>query len=197
MKTSLNASSHTKRKNEIGMSPGEPAAQGNAELFAQLVRENKRAVFAVAQAKLRNSHDAEEVMQEVFIEAYRNFHKLKRPDGIGPWLYRATLYRCKDYFRKKSRREKRERIFMETAPRNPSTGAVPDSGISDALLQAIELLPRKYRQVLMLKHFAQLSYSEISNMTGLPHSTIGGRLHVATSKLRQILIQMGEGVDRK
>lgn len=179
------------------MAPGELAAQGNAELFAQLVRENKRAVFAVAQAKLRNSHDAEDVMQEVFIEAYRNFHKLKNPNGIGPWLYKATLYRCNDHFRKKSRREKRERIFTETVPGNPSTGAAPDSGISDVLLQAIELLPRKYRQVLMLKHFAQLSYSEISKMTGLPHSTIGGRLFAATSKLREILIKMGEGVDRK
>lgn len=179
------------------MAPDKPAAQGDAERFAQLVRENKRAVFAVAQAKLRNSHDAEDVMQEVFIEAYRKCRKLRNPNGIGPWLYKATLYRCNDHFRKKSRREKRERIFTETVSGNPSTGAPPDSGISDAVLEAIELLPEKYRQLLMLKHFAQLSYSEISNMTGLPKSKIGNRLQAARRKLREKLIEMGEGVDRK
>jgi RNA polymerase sigma-70 factor (ECF subfamily) len=179
------------------MVPGKPAAQGDAELFAQLVRENKRAVFAVAQAKLRNSHDAEDVMQEVFVEAYRKFRKMRNPNGIGAWLYKATLYRCNDHFRKESRRERRERIFTETVPSNPSTGAPPDSGISDAVLKAIELLPEKYRQLLMLKHFARLSYSEISNMTGLPQSKIGNRLHAARRRLREKLIEMGEGVDQK
>jgi RNA polymerase sigma-70 factor (ECF subfamily) len=179
------------------MAPGEPAAQGDAERFAQLVRENKRAVFAVAQAKLRNSHDAEDVMQEVFVEAYRKFRKMRNPNGIGAWLYKATVYRCKDHFRKKSRRERRERIFTEIAPINPSTDAAPDSGIADAVLDAIELLPEKYRQLLMLKHFARLSYSEISKLTGLPQSKIGGRLQAARRKLREKLIEMGEGVDRK
>jgi RNA polymerase sigma-70 factor (ECF subfamily) len=179
------------------MAPREQAAQGGAERFEQLVRENKRAVFAVAQAKLRNSHDAEDVMQEVFVEAYRKFPKMRNPNGIGAWLYKATLNRCKDHFRKKFRREKRERIFTETLPGNPSIDSPPRSDIADSVLEAIELLPEKYRQLLMLKHFALLSYSEISKITGLTQSKIGTRLQAARRKLREKLIEMGEGVDRK
>lgn len=191
----MDASGKTKKNSVTKRPPGKQATQERAELFAQLVCENKRAVFAVALAKLRNPHDAEDVMQEVFVEAYRNFHKLRNPHNIGAWLHKATIYRCKDHFRKKSRREKRERIFAETVQDNPSTGASAETGGNDAVLEAIELLPEKYRHVLLLKHFAMLSYNEISEMTGLSAAAIGNRLQAARKKLQGKLTEMGEGVD--
>ena len=165
------------------------------ELFAQLVRDNKRAVYAVALSKLRNMHDAEDVMQDVFIEAYRSFDKIRNPHNIRAWLFKTTLNRCNDHFRKLSRREKRERTFVEKYQNKSSTDVPGAEGRNDAVRQAIEHLPEDYRHVLMLKHFAMFSYAEISEMTGLSNSTITGRLQTARKMFREKLIELGEEVD--
>ena len=193
----MDASDQTERNRVRKKNPAGPAAPESAELFEKIACENKKAVFAVAYAKLRNTHDAEDVMQEVFIEAHGKFQRLRNPNGIGAWLYKATIYRCGDHFRKSSRRRKRERTFAETAQDNPSTGAQARDGAGDAVIEAIGLLPEKYRQILMLKHFAELSYAEISKTTGLSESVIGNRLQAAKKKLRERLTKIDEGVDRK
>jgi len=164
-------------------------------VFAQLVREHKKAVFASAYANLRNVHDAEDVMQEVFIEAYRNFHRMRRPEKIRAWLHKATIYRCRDHIRKKVRREKREHVFAESVSDGASDNPRAKSERRDSVLEAIALLPEKYRLAVMLKHFAQLSYADISAMTGLSKNTISGRLQVARKKLKTTLTDIGEGVD--
>lgn len=167
----------------------------DSHVFARIVHEHKRAVFAVAYAKLRNMHDAEDVMQEVFIAAYQSLKKLRKPDSIGAWLHRATLYRCKDHIRKKVRRKKREHIFAEAVANNPTSSTQADIEQRDALLEAIGRLPEKYRLVLMLKHFAQLSYADISSLTGLSNTAISNHLQLARKRLKATLIKMGEGVD--
>jgi RNA polymerase sigma-70 factor (ECF subfamily) len=159
------------------------------------VREHKKGVFSVAYAKLRNAHDAEDVMQEVFIEAYRNFHKL-RPGKIRAWLYKATVYRCKDHVRKAMRREKRELAFADLRLSNPSADAQIERERCDTVLAAIERLPEEHRIVIMLKHFARLSYADISKTTGLSTPTIGNRLQAARKSLREKLIEMSQGADR-
>lgn len=156
------------------------------------MRRHRKAVFAIAYGRLGSSHDAEDVMQEVFIEVYRNFHKLKNPEKVSGWLFKATLNRCKDHWRKKSRRERREMKFTELAGSHAAEQS--RDGRADAVLEAIGRLPEKHRLVVMLKHFAGLSYAEISKMTGLSNTTIDGRLRTAKKELKRALTSMGEGV---
>lgn len=164
------------------------------ELFAGFLRDHQGAIFALAYGKLRNVHDAEDIVQEVFIEACRNRHKLKDLTKGPAWLYKATIYRCKDHFRSLSRREKRERRYV--ASTNPWTETHIDEQSHDDLLNAICLLPEKYRVLVMLRHFAQLSYAEISQMTHLPRTTIDSRLRTAKNKLRSMLVEEDKGDDR-
>lgn len=163
--------------------------------FVQTVSEHQRAVFAAAYAILRNRQDAEDVTQDVFVEAYRNAHKLDNPEKLLPWLYKVATYRCKEHFRKKSRRERREATFMESYARNPSSYPLADEDRRRILMNAINLLPEELRTVFMLKHFAQISYAEISNMTGLSKTTIDGRLRTAKKRLRERLVDMKTEVD--
>lgn len=169
----------------------EPKTQEADTAFARIVRERQKAVFAVAYGKLGNSHDAEDVAQDVFIEAFRNFHKLKKVEKIPAWLFKATLYRCKDHVRKKSRRKNRELIFASSA--SPPAEEPTDCERTDAMMSAIDMLPEKFRVLVMLKHFAKLSYADISKMTGLPKTTIDGRLRTAKENLRVKLMEMGIG----
>ena len=157
------------------------------------MQQHQKAVFAVAYGKLRNVHDAEDIMQEVFIEAYRNYHKMKKPGKISAWLFTATTYRCNDHIRKKSRRQRRENIYAKA--NNPSPDATTEAQAKKerhhVILNAIGTLPEKLRLVVMLKHFARLSYADISTMTGLSKTTIDGRLRTAKKKLGQLLIDTG------
>ena len=162
------------------------------EAFARFVHERQGAIFALAYAKLGNSHDAEDVMQEVFVEVHRNFHRLNSHKNISGWLFKVTLNRCKDHWRKKSRRQRREMEFMRmtsAAAQRPT-----DDGLADTVLEVVGRLPEKYRIVIMLKHFAMLSYADISTMTGLSKTTIDGRLRTAKKEMKKAFIEMGLGV---
>ena len=165
------------------------------ETFARMVGEHRKAVFAVAYARVGNVHDAEDVTQDVFVEAWRNMNKLKDVENLSAWLFKATSYRCKDHFRRISRRQRREATFAESAPSSASNPSPADYERREWTLRAIARLPEKIRTVVMLKHFARLRYSEISKMTGLSSTTIDGRLRTAKKKLRQELTAMGFGVD--
>jgi RNA polymerase sigma-70 factor (ECF subfamily) len=155
--------------------------------LARLVRDHQRAVFAVAYAKLRNSHDAEDIVQDVFVEAHRNAHKLMNSEKASSWLYKATIYRCADHVRKASRRGKREATFIEFALANPSPDQHAEKEKYAAVVEAIGMLPEDIRVVVMLKHFAQLSYGDISKMTGLSKTKIDGRLRSGKRQLKQKL----------
>ncbi len=172
----------------------EQRTQDAAGAIARIVREHQKAVFAVAYAKLRNSHDAEDVMQDVFIEAYRNAHKLKDAQKAKAWLYKATVYRCVDHIRKASRREKREVVFIESVLTNPSPNPQAESERYAEVVKAVETLPEEVRIIVMLKHFARLSYDDISKMTGLSKTKIDGRLRAGKKQLKLRLAEiMAEG----
>ena len=157
--------------------------------------EHQRTVFAAAYAILRNRQDAEDITQDVFVEAYRNAHKLENPEKLLPWLYKVATFRCRELFRKRSRRERREAVFMEGHSGSPSPNPLVDEDRRKTLMNAINALPEELRTVFMLKHFAQVSYAEISKMTGLSKTTIDGRLRTAKKKLREKLVDIKTEVD--
>jgi RNA polymerase sigma-70 factor (ECF subfamily) len=158
------------------------------ETFVHVVREHQKVVFSVAYAKLRNVHDAEDVKQEVFVEAWRNFHKLRSPEKVKAWLYAITISRCKDHLRKNFRRERREVDYMQSNPKEV-TNPQGNPELHERVLKEISRLPEKIRIVIMLKHLAQLSYDEISKVTGLSKTTIDGRLRAGKRKMRQQLVE--------
>ena len=165
------------------------------ETFVGIVQKHQKAVFTLAYSCIGNAHDAEDVKQEVFIEVWRNMHKLRTPEKIPAWLYKVTTNRCKDHFRRNFRRKRRETAYAETFITNPSNPSPKNSEVLDAMFQAISLLPERIRTVVMLKHFVRMSYAEISQMTGLTKTTIDGRLRAGKRMLRKELTEIRIGAD--
>ena len=157
--------------------------------FERIVQEHRQAVFAVAYTRLRNAHDAEDVMHDVFVEALRKLHALRKPERVLPWLFKAVSYRCKDHVRKATRREAREEAFAASASSNPSTDTLSEEERRKAVIGAVDTLQEKYRILVMLKYFGRLSYADISQMTGLSKTTIDGRLRIAKTTLRHKLTE--------
>ena len=77
------------------------ALSGGPEMFSPIIRRYKDAVFAVALARLCNFHDAEDITQEVFIEAFDHLDRLDDPLKLGAWLRSITIHRCIDYLRRR------------------------------------------------------------------------------------------------
>ena len=164
------------------------------EQFAQLVREHQKLVFSVAFGKLRNVHDAEDVVQNVFAEAYRHRNKLNDPKKVAGWLVKAASYRCKDHLRKMFRRKRRETDYIDCMRETCATQSRDQS--ENNLYEAILLLPEKYLLPVMLRYFSDLSYKDISRITGLSKSTIDHRLRKAKEILRENM-ESPKGVHEK
>jgi RNA polymerase sigma factor (sigma-70 family) len=115
----------------------ESDVQKAREIFARVVREHQKAVYAVALSKLGNAHDAEDVKQEVFVEAWRNMENLRNIEKISGWLYKATINKCRDHFREKSRRKRREDRFSEVAPVPEPSAEDPYGSHAEAFGRAV------------------------------------------------------------
>jgi len=157
------------------------------------MRDHEKAVFALAYGKLRNTHDAEDVAQEVFVEAFRKAHKLQNPKKVSAWLFKATTYRCKDHIRKMSRRERRELKYAGSDDHSVEMKFEDEQG--NGVIEAVSVLPEKYRLPIILRHFAGLSYAEISGITGLSNTAIDTHLRTAKRKLRKMLSEESKGAD--
>ncbi|MBI5116725.1 RNA polymerase sigma factor [Candidatus Poribacteria bacterium] len=158
------------------------------EVFVRLMRDHEKAVFALALGRLRNVHDAQDVAQEVFVEAFRNIHKIRDPKKAFAWLFKATTYRCKDRLRKAFRQEKREQEYATVT--DSAVAMQFEERSDDGVFDAISLLQEENRVVVMLRYFAGLSYVEISKITGLSKTKIDWRLRTAKKDLRKRLTEM-------
>jgi RNA polymerase sigma-70 factor (ECF subfamily) len=160
----------------------EPEELLPSEAFVHIVRQHRRAVFSLAYSKVRNVQDAEDITQEVFAEAFANIKRILKHQYVLGWLLKAADFRCKDHIRRTVRRNRREGVYATSM--TAMAAEKQQQGRDDELLDVIATLPEKYRTILMLKHFAMLSYDDISQVTGLSKTTIDGRLRSAKKELK-------------
>ena len=165
---------------------------GKPGAFGILVDKYKAGIYAFVYAELLNFHDAQDVTQEVFLQAYRGLHDLRRWESFAFWLYRIARNLCKKWIRTQSRRPDNE--FIED--QNPrmlevsSLDSRPESQMSESLQEALDSLPDAYREVLMLHYFGGMTIKNIARATGASPGAIGMRLSRARVKLREEMIAM-------
>ncbi len=158
------------------------------EAFASLVHRQSGFVFQVAYAMLRNSHDAEDVVQETFLSLYRSgaWRKIKDERAF---LARATWRQAIDRLRANpSARQENHNILLEL----PSREADPEQTLLSADQQAvvhrlIDALPEELRQPLALSTVQELNSREIAAILEIPEGTVRTRLMRARQMLKQKL----------
>jgi RNA polymerase sigma-70 factor (ECF subfamily) len=137
--------------------------------------------FRVAFSVLRQRQDAEDVAQEAFIRAYRNFGRLRDRDRFRSWVVRTTWRLALDRQRSDRRRERREQVvYRETVTRQTDDRAA-------ALWQAIDRLPQKLRIVAVLSGIEGHDVAEVASLLGIPQGTVKSRLFRARQCLKEIL----------
>jgi len=172
---------------------------GDAEAFYQLVRPYERAVFIAAVAIVKNDADAEEVVQEAILKAFKALGRFRQEAKFSTWLIQIAINEAKMRLRK-DRRHLYESIDQgqqsgdgDYIPKDfadwreiPSE-ALERRELRDALTRALVSLPEKYREILILRDVNHLSITETAQILGLSEANVKTRLSRARLQMRDAL----------
>lgn len=156
--------------------------QGDDEAFESLIRKYTRLVYARTLMSTRDVHEAEDLVQETFLRAYNKIGSLKDPAQFRAWVMMISRNLCTDRGRKK--------IPDPIAdPETSSHDITPDHRlfqieVRDRILDAIEQLPERAQEPLVLRYLEGFSLSRIQEVTGLGEGALKGLLTRSLSKLR-------------
>jgi RNA polymerase sigma-70 factor, ECF subfamily len=162
------------------------AQNGEAAAFSQMVELHAKPVWRCARVLCGDDHEAEDLAQETFVEAWRSLQRFDGRARFSTWLYGILWHRFL-----KSRRKRRPVIEedVERAGR-PSRETEPLAAAAQAeeatlVLAALAVLPDEHRAVLELRFYADASLAEIATLLGCPLGTVKSRLHHGLEKLRR------------
>ena len=162
--------------------------EARLRLFEEVILPHLNAAYNLARWLTRNQHDAEDVVQEAFLRAFRFFDSYQGGDGKA-WVLEVVRNTCFTLHR----REKRNAtsiVFDEAAytpavsPPNPEEALV-NAGNQTILQNCIEGLPPEFREVLVMRELEEMSYRQIADVAGLPPGTVMSRLSRARKRLEE------------
>jgi RNA polymerase sigma-70 factor (ECF subfamily) len=160
------------------------AVAGDRESFSRLLEMQYDFILRAAWKWTRHQEDAEDVAQEVCIRLARSISTFKGPGRFTTWLYALVLNVVRDLSRKGRReREKGAAWGVETT----TTGGASDPDLSEELWRAVDGLPDKQRDVVILVHSEGLTHAQAADVLGLAETTISWHLHEARKSLKSFL----------
>lgn len=174
----------------------ERCRSGHPEAFGELVTKYQRRLVRTLGALLGNGHDALDVAQDAFLQAYLKLESFRGEAAFYSWLFRiawnaaASLRRKQRIRRGTSLDALREQTGIEPDDDNPASDPSHSMRISEdqqLLRQALDELREDYRTALVLKEIEGLAYEEIALLTECPLGTVRSRIHRARQDLRTIL----------
>jgi RNA polymerase sigma-70 factor (ECF subfamily) len=173
--------------------------------FADLAMPFMSALYSAALRMTRNPADAEDLVQETYLRAYRGFGGFKDGTNLKAWLYKILTNTYINSYRAKKRRPEQvdlddtEDFYLyrrlggleaADAARTPET-EVLDSIPDEVVKEALESLPEQFRMAVLLADVEGFSYKEIAEIMDVPIGTVMSRLHRGRKQLQQRLWDFG------
>ncbi len=174
--------------------------------FESDVREFIPQLYSAALRMTRNPADAEDVLQEALLKAFRGYHTFKAGTNLKAWLYRILTNTFINKYRQKSRRPSEvelgelEDLYLFKRLGETGTGGASRSAEEEALDQfvdsdikaAVEALPENFRLPVLLADVEGFSYKEIAEIMDVPIGTVMSRLHRGRKQLQRALWRVAE-----
>lgn len=173
------------------------------QAYATLMKRYKKAVYFMILKMIRDADDAEDLTMEAFAKAFRNLERFKKDYTFSTWLFRIATNNTIDFIRKK----KLKTMSLNNTLSDDSGNAVTidveddDNNPQDVYIrtQRIEMvrifvdkLPAKYRKLVQLRYFDELSYEEIAQELEKPLGTVKAQLH----RSRELLFEIASGKEK-
>ena len=159
--------------------------EGDTAAFEALVKRYQKGLFNVALRMLGSYEDARDTTQIAFVKAYQHLDSFDTSQRFFSWIYRILKNECLNVLRA---RRPSEPVSLDM----PSIGGPFDSLESAKRQQAVQKallsLTPDYREVIVLRHFTELSYDDIANTLGIPTKTVKSRLYTARQQLGALLV---------
>ena len=168
--------------------------------YATLMKRYKKAVYFMILKMIRDADDAEDLTMEAFAKAFRNLERFKKDYTFSTWLFRIATNNTIDFIRKK----KLKTMSLNTTMSDDGGNSVnidvedDDNNPQDEFIKSqriemvrifVDKLPAKYRKLVQLRYFDELSYEEIAQELDKPLGTVKAQLH----RSRELLYEIASG----
>ena len=166
------------------MISNEPQAEQTADdrdaaTLNALFRAHAQAVFAICLANVRNHHDAEDIMQSVFLKAIAKLSDLRNPSRARAWLLQIARRMCVDFHR--------SRKPTESLLNDPLSTSAREAAACRRLHAAIQKLPQNYRETIVLYYLDGRNCSSVAGSLGIAEPAVRQRLVRARAMLHELL----------
>ncbi|HZD03807.1 MAG TPA: RNA polymerase sigma factor [Longimicrobiales bacterium] len=165
---------------------------GDEAAFEWLAERSYPMCLRFAERHLGRREDAEEVVQDAMLRAYRALRRGHLPDRFRPWLLGIVLNRCRSTIARRARRRKLSRLWLAREEQEGRRVSSPPDGpeeVDPALLAAVASLTPRLREAFLLKHVEELTYDEMAEVTGVGVSALKMRVKRAADLLLQRLTE--------
>ena len=152
---------------------------GESGALNVLYQENNRKIYAMALRMTGSQADADDVVQDTFIRAFKYIKKFRGDSSVSTWLCRIAINLTRD-LAKKQKRIKPEIEVDVAAPAR-------DIMVQKKLEQALGVLPEGFREVLVMHDVVGMGHGEIATVLGVKEGTSKSQLHKARARMREIL----------
>ncbi len=173
--------------------------------FVELAMEHMSSLYSAAVRMTRNPSDAQDLVQETYLKAFRGFHTFEEGTNLKAWLYRILTNTYINTYRAKKRRPEQSDVDdvedlylyrrlggLEAAAAGRSAEEEVLDHFTDAdVKKAVESLPEQFRMVVLLADVEGFSYKEIAAIVDVPIGTVMSRLHRGRRALQKALFDFG------
>ena len=169
---------------------GEPAA------FAELVETMERPLMYFARSIVHNDEAALDVLQAVWLTAFRELRRLDEPAALRSWLYRVTRGHAVDFVRRDVARASVERVLAEDVEEVAPRSEEPRFNAEDAaaLHRSLGTLDVRHREVLVLHFLEDMPVDQVAAVVGCPPGTVKSRIYHAKRALKEALGRQGHDI---
>ena len=158
------------------------AIHGDREAFEMIIRTHSRTLFAIAYGILQSREEAEDVVQDSLVKAWKRRWRVRDPEKFPAWLATVTRHKAHDVFRKRRTVPLSEQLTEPIEPEPTNTSA-----LDQILHSALAALPELHRTALVLRYFEEMDYRTIENSLGLTNGALRGILGRALTSMRKRL----------
>lgn len=164
--------------------------EGDVEMFGEIINRYEAKMQRYARRFLSRSDEVDDLVQDVFIKVYENIQSFNPSLRFSPWIYRVAHNIFVNELKRKSRfgltSFDPDVVFSLLPAKETADDFTLTSERSAEMESLLNELPGKYREVLVLHYFEELSYQEISDVLQIPITTVGVRITRARKKLKTL-----------
>jgi RNA polymerase sigma-70 factor (ECF subfamily) len=162
----------------------EKCRQGDREAQREIYAQTSDRIYGLLLRMTHNPDDAFELAQETYIRAFAHIHTFDGASSVATWIYQIALNEARQFLRRRKRyAEKLSELEQQQSRSSVETPADNRMDIEQALAQ----MPEEEREMIVLRHYEEMSYAEMAKVLNKPEGTIASGLNRAREMLRGFL----------